>query len=210
MRYLNGFFPGPWSRNAAFLAATIFWTLAGATANAASLPEASGELSKCESCHGKGGDSSAPDVPRLNGQLPQYLANRIRSFADPTQQNFHAIQLMWNVNSSLSDANVVALARFFSAQPPTAAAPAGMLAEQGRKLYEVGDGPQLPACRSCHGTQGEGGGAVPRLAGQHSQYLRLQMESFSLRARVNETMNPHMRTLNHDQITALITYLAKD
>jgi cytochrome c553 len=210
MRYSNRFFPGLWSRDTAFLAATIFWTLAGATADAAPAPEASAELSKCESCHGKGGDSATLDVPRLNGQLPQYLANRIRSFADLTRQNFHAIQFMWNVNSSLSDAKVVALAWFFSAQPPTAAAPAGKFAEQGRKLYEIGDGVQLPACRSCHGPQGEGKGEVPRLAGQHSQYLRLQMESFSLRARVNETMNPHMRTLNHDQIMALVAYLAKD
>jgi cytochrome c553 len=117
---------------------------------------------------------------------------------------------MWNVNSQLSNDSVAALAKYFSAQPPTTLAPSGTLAEQGRKFYESGDGAQIPACGSCHGVEGNGRGAVPGLAGQHARYLRMQMESFSIMARVNETMNPHTRSLSHDQIAALVAYLGRD
>ena len=37
------------------------------------------QLSKCQSCHGTDGNSSSASVPRLNGQQPQYFANRVRS-----------------------------------------------------------------------------------------------------------------------------------
>lgn len=210
MRYPKRLFAGRLSGKVLLLAGTIVWVMADAGAGAAPPPQPPAQLSKCQSCHGKDGNSLAADVPRLNGQSPQYLANRIRSFRDPTRQNFHAIQFMWNVNSGLSDDSVAALAQYFAAQPPTAPAPAGRLAEQGRKLYESGDGTQLPACQNCHGAEGAGTATLPRLAGQHAQYLRLQMESFSLRTRVNETMNPHTRQLSHDQIAALVAYLAKD
>lgn len=191
------------------IAGALFGAAFFATADAAPLSEPP-ELSKCQGCHGKDGNSPSADVPRLNGQQSQYLATRIRSFADPTRQNFHAIHYMWDMSSSLSNASVMTLAQFFSAQPPTDPAVTGKSAEQGRKLYESGDGSQLPSCQGCHGAQGEGKGVVPRLAGQHAQYLRLQMESFSLRTRVNETMNPHTRMLNRDQIMALVAYLARD
>jgi hypothetical protein len=36
------------------------------------------------------------------------------------------------------------------------------------------------------------------------------MESFWLRTRVDETVNPHTRLLSHDQILAQTAYLAKD
>jgi cytochrome c553 len=177
---------------------------------AASLSEPPPGFAKCQGCHGKDGNSTLPDVPRLNGQDARYLARRIRSFADPTRQSFHAIHSMWGVNSGLSDAAVAALSDYFSRQLPTPSAPAGTLAEQGRKLYAEGDGFKMPSCQGCHGRNGEGGGAVPRLAGQHSQYLRLQLQSFSLRTRVSETMNPHTRTLDESQIVALLAFLAKN
>jgi len=188
--------------------AVLLW-IDAAPAYSASLPEPP-EISKCQACHGREGNSLSAEVPRLNGQQPQYLAGRIRSFADPTRQSFHAIHYMWDVSSQLSNGSVVALVRFFSAQAPTAPAPAGALTEQGRRLYEGGDGAQLPACQGWDGGQGEGRGDVPRLAGQHAQYLRMQMQSFSLSARVNETMNPHTRSLSRDQIAALAAYLARD
>jgi len=185
---------------------TLLWF--DGAAGAAPLPEPT--LSRCQGCHGKDGNSLSTDVPRLNGQQSQYLATRLRSFDDPTRQSFHAIHSMWNVSANLSNEDVVALANFFSTRPAVAVAPTGRLAERGRNLYENGDGAGLPACQTCHGMQGDGRKSVPRLAGQHGQYLRMQMESFSISSRVNGAMNPHARTLTHDQIMALIAYLGRD
>lgn len=168
------------------------------------------EIAKCQGCHGADGNSSAGEVPRLNGQSWLYLANRVRSFRDVTKQSAHATQFMFTVNSGISDAVLLDLARYFESQPPAVAAPSGPLAEKGRQLYQKGDGKSVPACQACHGPAGEGGGVNPRLNGQHAVYLRRQMEHFSFMTRVNDTMNPHARDMTADQMAALVAYLARD
>lgn len=168
------------------------------------------EIAKCQACHGRDGNSSTGEVPRLNGQSWVYIANRVRSFRDVTKQTAHATQFMFDVNSGVTDAVLLDLAHYFASQPPTAAAPAGALAEKGRQLYENGDGKAVPACQACHGATGEGQSANPRLNGQHAAYLRRQMESFSLLTRVHEAMNPRARSISAEQISALVAYLARD
>jgi cytochrome c553 len=174
------------------------------------LADAPAGAGKCETCHGVGGNSASGEIPRLNGQSWRYLAERVRSFRDPTRQSPHATYFMWTVNSSLTDAQVLELTRYFSSQAPTTAAPAGALAEQGRKLYQNGDGKALLPCHTCHGASAEGGGNAPRLNGQHAVYLRRQLEDFSMLTRVHETMNSRGRNLTGEQIAALVAYLAKD
>ena len=190
----------------AVMAATIV-CLAGGAGFAAEPPQ---EIVKCQACHGSDGNSSGAETPRLNGQSWVYIANRVRSFRDVTKQSAHATKFMFDVNSGVSDAVLLDLARYFAAQPPVVAAPTGKLAEQGRELYRKGDGAAVPACQTCHGPTGEGEGANPRLNGQHAVYLRRQLESFSLLTRVNQTMNPHARDMSAEQISALVAYLAKD
>jgi cytochrome c553 len=168
------------------------------------------EITKCQSCHGHDGNSSAGEVPRLNGQSWLYIANRVRSFRDVTKQNAHATRFMFDVNSGVSDAVLLDLAHYFASEPPAVAAPAGALAERGRQLYQKGEGKAVPACQTCHGTTAEGQGGIPRLNGQHAVYLRRQLESFSLLTRVNETMNPHARDMTADQISSLVAFLSKD
>lgn len=177
------------------------------TSAAAAQPPA--DITKCQACHGADGNSSAGDIPRLNGQSWLYIANRVRSFRDLTRQSTHAYP-MFDVNSSVNDATLLRLAHYFASQPPTAAASAGPLADQGRQLYRNGDGKSVPACQACHGIAGEGQGATPRLNGQHAVYLRRQLESFSMLTRVNESMNPHARNMSNEQITALVAYLCRD
>ena len=168
------------------------------------------EIAKCQACHGRDGNSSTGEVPRLNGQSWVYIANRVRSFRDVTKQTAHATQFMFDVNSGVTDAVLLDLAHYFASQPPAAAMPAGALAEKGRRLYQKGDGKAVPACQTCHGATGEGQDANPRLNGQHAAYLRRQMESFSLLTRVHEAMNPRARDMTAEQISALVAYLARD
>lgn len=167
------------------------------------------DIAKCQACHGKDGNSPSAEMPRLNGQPWPYLANRVRSFRDPTRQTPHATYFMMDVNSSVSDKSLEALARYFAAQTPTVAIPVGALAEQGRKLYQAADG-NMPSCQSCHGLTGAGHDSIPRLNGQHAVYLRKQLQNFSMLTRVSETMNPHIRNMTPEQIAALVAFLAKD
>jgi cytochrome c553 len=165
----------------------------------------SATAAKCEACHNSGNAA----MPRLDGQSAAYLAERMRSFADLTQQNPHAYY-MFDVNAGLSDATVVALAKYLAAQPASEPANGGALAEKGKYLYRSGDGVGIAACQGCHGAHGEGGGSVPRLAGQRAAYLRAQLEDFSMLTRVHDTMNTHARNMTEDQINALVAFLSRD
>ena len=191
-------------------AAVITAMVMGLSWSASFAAEPPAEIAKCQACHGRDGNSSAGEVPRLNGQSWTYIANRVRSFRDVTKQTAHATQFMFDVNSGVNDAVLLDLAHYFASQPPTAAMPVGALAEKGRQLYENGDGKAVPACRACHGATGEGQVASPRLNGQHAAYLRRQMESFSLLTRVHDAMNPRARDMTAEQISALVAYLARD
>jgi cytochrome c553 len=159
---------------------------------------------KCEACH-DGGDAA---MPRLEGQPARYLATRIRSFSDLTRQNPHAY-FMFDVNAGLPDATVVALARYISAQPAVEPVDNGPLAAKGERLYRSGDGAGIAACQGCHGPGAEGGGTVPRLAGQRAAYLRKQLQDFSMITRVHDTMNAHARNMTEDQINALVAFLSR-
>lgn len=160
---------------------------------------------KCEACH----DSGNAAMPRLEGQPAPYLAARVRSFADLTRQSPHAY-FMFDINASLSDAVVVALAKYIAAQPAVGAAGKGPLAAKGEHIYRFGEGADIGACQGCHGANAEGGGTVPRLAGQRAAYLREQLDDFSMFTRVHDAMNMHTRRMTEDQINALVAFLARD
>jgi len=200
----------PFRARLSLLAGASFCMALVAAAKAAP-PQPPPEYSKCVACHGQNGDSADGTIPRLNGQQQLYLADRLRSFRDPTRQSAHAIRFMWGANSAMPNQAAQAIARYLVDQPPMGAPQAsGALAEQGQKLFDLEPQPGMLACKTCHGPRGEGRLGVPRLVGQHGQYLRRQMESFSLMARLSGAMNPHTRMLEPDQIKALVAYLGKD
>jgi len=189
-----------WVASLGFLAALAFaeWP---AFAAAPDIPAAA---AKCEACH----DNGTASMPRLDGQPAPYLASRIRSFSDLTRQSPHAY-FMFDVNAGLSDAAVVALAKYISARAPASPAGNGPLSAKGEHLYRFGAGADIGACQGCHGANAEGGGKVPRLAGQRGAYLREQLEDFSMFMRVHETMNMHARKMTEDQINALVAFLSR-
>jgi cytochrome c553 len=188
---------------------TFCLALAGSGTSYAASPQETA-AAKCEGCHGAGGNSPPGNVPRLNGQHAEYLFSRVRSFRNLTRQSPHATEFMWSVNASLSDADLRALAGYFAAQPATAPASSGAGAERGRSLYQNGAGQRLPSCQGCHGAQGEGRGLVPRLAGQHGEYLRQQMGNFMSLMRIHGPMQRNTNTITAAEVDDLVAYLARD
>ena len=191
-----------------FLAAAAF-CLAPAMAQGAANPPP--ELVKnCESCHGPGGNGATPLTPRINGQQAGYLAYRLQSFLDVTKQSPHATNSMWQVVYNLNAATLDALAKYFAAQPQTEAKP-GNLAAKGKTIYEKGiPAHDVVACQQCHGSKGEGHDAVPRLAGQHVEYLKSQLWNFRNRTRENTHMHPNTRLMEGSDIDALASYLGNE
>jgi len=49
----------------------------------------------------------------------------------------------------------------------------------------------VPACASCHGSNGYGTQQLPRLAGQHPSYLERQLKEFDSRTRTNDNAIMH-------------------
>jgi len=167
-------------------------------------------VARCAACHGESGDSTSAAVPRLNGQQPAYLVKRLNDFLAVASEDPHAMKAMWPVVSELRNDTFAAMADHYAAQPPTRSRRAGPLASTGARIYAVGvPGQGIASCRSCHGDQGEGG-AGPRLAGQHGDYLSAQMQRLRLLTRADDTMFHNLRAIDDRQIEALTAYLAGD
>lgn len=169
------------------------------------------QVGTCQSCHGVSGNSTKADVPRLNGQTGDYLIARLKSLRDPTRQSVAAIHAMWDISNHIGDEDIQVIARYYAAQTPSEPdrRKTSRLVAEGKRLYEKG-GRNVPACQSCHGASGEGDGAVPRLAGQHTKYLDYQLTAFSYTMRYHPGMDRNALYLTQPEIDALVAYLAKD
>jgi cytochrome c553 len=113
--------------------------------------------------------------------------------------------------SQLDDALIVDLAKYYATQAPTPAQSGGALAAEGQKIFESGapaDG--VPPCQACHGAHGEGNGAVPRIAGQHADYLKKQLEAFRSTLRESDVMHANTTNMTDREIEAVVSYLAND
>jgi cytochrome c553 len=161
--------------------------------------------SSCRSCHGETGDSSSNETPRLNGQPFEYLRGRLESFRYPIREAPRTIHIMGHLSPTLTDQASTALAQFYATQAPSP--PGGDANKVGAAIYRNG-AKDIPACHTCHGEWGEGRGAVPRLVGQHRAYLRLQLQVFSMAARIADPMNHHVWAMKPEQADAMAAYLA--
>jgi cytochrome c553 len=161
---------------------------------------------QCGYCHEYDGNSRMAAFPKLAGQHAAYLGKQLRDFRTGRREG-----TMQATAELLSDADIRAVAEYFSGQVPAVAAPGGVVAPAIAALYAQGDADRgLPACAGCHGRQGEGAGTVPRLAGQHGAYLAQQLEAFAAGRRANDpegVMGAVAARLEADEIAGLTQYL---
>lgn len=71
---------------------------------------------------------------------------------------------------------------------------------------------KIEYCQDCHGPSGQGFRGfypIPRLAGQHPDYLKNQLQAFVDRGRPNAFMTPVAHTLSPAMITALAARFAE-
>ena len=190
--------------------ATAFLAMACLSAGAAraqsEVQETAAQIraTRCAGCHGETGDSPTAGVPRLNGQSASYLYARLHSLRYPVREAPRAIHAMGDIAPRLESDVIAALANFYAGQlPPPWTAKTG---QPGERLYRRG-AKDIPACQSCHGARGEGGEDVPRLAGQHSEYLETQILSFTMAARVADPMNHHVWLMTPEQAKAVAAWL---
>lgn len=120
-----------------------------------------------------------------------------------------AWDFMKGVARDLDQPTMQALADFYAKQPAPAGHPADKgNAEAGKKLYLEGDSDRgLLACQMCHGPDGHGQGSIPRLAGQHADYVKLQLQSIKSGVRNIDQMAALLTNLNDTDFENLAAYV---
>ena len=166
--------------------------------------------SVCAACHTTDGNSNNPTYPSLAGQSPEYLAKQLTEFRSGARRN----ATMAPNAAKLSDADILNLAAYYSAQQPKAKqAKDAALAAEGAKIYKGGNqGSGVPACASCHGPAGAGIPVqFPRLASQHAKYVLSQLKNFRSGDRANDggkMMQVIARKMTDQEMKAVAEYIS--
>lgn len=138
-------------------------------------------IESCARCHGHDGRGRGGGAfPSLAGQKPRYLLGSLEAYARGERHS----GMMEPVAEGLTPDTMRELAHYYAGLrgPPASAVPAhdAEQVERGRMIALEGvAGQRVPACAACHGPgPTERNPVYPRLAGQHADYLVLQLELF--------------------------------
>jgi cytochrome c553 len=147
----------------------------------------------CVACHGPDGNSVVDF--RKGEKGPRY---------EPS---------MYAIVANLSDQDLDDLAVYYSSQTQTLGKAKAQYVAEGEKIYKGGNLTSgAAACTACHGPQGKGlpEANFPRLAGQHADYLVLQLQAFKKGTRSNSP-NGMMEDISHrltdEQMKAVSSYI---
>jgi cytochrome c553 len=153
----------------------------------------------CMTCHGENGIAPVPGVPHLAAQPALAIFYQLVQFREQYRKGGG----MEGVANALSDQDMRDIAAFFTALP--APAPQSADADAVALGQRVS---QQAFCQSCHGAQLQGQKHIPRLAGQKSDYLSLQLRNLRSSARVDMdgTMGSAAKALTDAQIDALVAF----
>ena len=179
-------------------------------------PKVSGQVlaeQVCANCHGQHGIAASENFPHLAAQQADYIDGELRSLRDKHRRDPAGFVYMWGIARHLTDAQIAQLAAYYAAQPAPAAAPAALVEPAaGKRLFAQGVAERgVPACAGCHGDQGQGNGAIPRLAHQHRAYLLRQLAILRQSADsrpMGTLMNSVAHKLNDDDMRALADYIS--
>lgn len=164
---------------------------------------------QCATCHGPQGQAASPIFPSLAGQNREYLAKQLQDFKAGRRKS----ETMGPQVASLPNDEIAALAAWFSERPAKQhrIADEDLLAV-GRYIYRKGNNwSGVPACADCHGADAHGTTTLPRLAGQNSRYLLMQLKEFNQRTRTNDNAVMHLvaSRLTEMEAKAVADYLSQ-
>jgi len=147
-------------------------------------PAVSGDtlaMQVCSNCHGPTGNSVSPNFPNLAAQQEVYLAAQLHAFKGHSRVDPAGFEYMWGLSHDLTDKQIQELAAHFAGQKLERQGIEGKpdRIAAGKAIFTSGLPDQsVPACSSCHGPEGMGNAAFPRIAGQHVDYLVKQLNVF--------------------------------
>tara|TARA_R110000744_G_scaffold253826_3_gene369548 strand:+ start:6654 stop:7289 length:636 start_codon:yes stop_codon:yes gene_type:complete len=171
----------------------------------------------CGACHGADGNSMIDMNPKLAGQHADYLVKQLQEFKLASQtggEEGRNNAVMNGMAAALSEQDMQDIAAYFSSQTAKEGeAPEDAIAA-GSKLYRGGDLARgITACTACHGPRGNGTSlsGFPDISGQHTTYLKAQLEAFRSGQRANShngMMADIAKRLSDQDIDVLSKYIA--
>lgn len=188
-----------------------------ATAEEGNIEAGKLKAATCAACHGTDGNAELmQQYPKLAGQHPKYLEKQLKEFKlamTSGGEKGRNDPVMGGMAMALSDQDMADLAAYFSSLPISDNTSSEESIEVAQQLYRFGDAERgIAACIACHGPRGNGTSlsGFPKISGQNTEYVKLQLEKFRSGARAND-MNEMMRSvaakLSDDEINALSQYV---
>ena len=180
--------------------------LAAACLIAAAAPGAAEEgyrLSQgCAGCHGTDGASPGATIPILGGQNGVYLAEAMRAYKQG-ERDYYVMNI---IAQAFTDDQIDAIGEWFDGRPwvSTPVAHDALKASDAKTLAEG-------LCATCHGADGKGTGAGPRIAGQPADYLALALHAYKDGARTSHSARVAsilLDNLSNEEIAATANYYA--
>lgn len=164
---------------------------------------------KCATCHGPdGGGTVNGSVPRIAGQHYRVLVRQILDFRHGRRwdMRMEGVATSHEVMPTRQDIDDVAWYVSQLERAGTRGIRDGALVERGAQLY-------AGSCTSCHGADGSGNERkqIPRIAGQHADYLARQIYD-AVDGRRPELSKSHAKRfapLDFEDVLGLTDYLAR-
>ncbi|MEE3241186.1 MAG: c-type cytochrome [Pseudomonadota bacterium] len=169
------------------------------------------KVESCNACHGADGNSLIPSNPKLAGQGERYLFKQLKN----VQTGEREIAVMVGLLDNYNDQDLADIAAYYASQKQTLSFVEEKWVNLGREIYRNGNLDRgIPSCTGCHGPSGTGNAPAgfPMLAGQHAEYLAMQLKNFSIGKRHNDGEGKVMRDIaermNENEIQAVASYIA--
>ncbi|MFZ3323978.1 MAG: c-type cytochrome [Usitatibacter sp.] len=155
----------------------------------------------CAACHGPDGTSSNAEFPSLAAQPPLYTLYQLLNFRDGRRKNDVMIPFM----AKMSDDDMRDIAAYYAKQAPRPPKDVEPAVVDAGKAVEVRN-----HCGSCHMPDFTGQKHIPRLAGQHYDYLVKSLKGFrgNTRADLDGTMSEASRPLSDKDIADVAAWLS--
>ncbi len=184
-------------------AITALFVLAAASvgAQAQDIEAGKKKAEACVACHGPGGNSVAGAFPTLAGQTARYIYLQLRDYKEGRRKN----PMMSPIAAGLEKQDMHDLAAYFASQKQARTA---FKAEPERVKAGAAKAEES-LCSMCHLGGMAGQNEVPRLAGQHPEYIITQLKNFKARERTNDAgnMTSLAQTLSEEDITNLAHWI---
>jgi cytochrome c553 len=155
----------------------------------------------CVACHGPNGNSSVPQFPILAGQTARYVYLQLKDFKEGRRKE----PAMEPIVKELTREDMFDLAAFFAAQRQR---PLDFKVDEARAARGKAKADEV-LCTMCHLGGFRGQNEIPRVSGQHFDYIVKQLRDFKTYRRTNDAGNMASvsKTLSDEDIIDLAHYL---